>query len=106
MLTKGKSQNSWRATEKSVAGDPESVALRVLGCLVSDSERLERFLSLTGLRPDTIRAEASKPEFLLAVLDYVAADEALLVAIAGELELPPEAVAAAQHRLGGIGPEP
>lgn len=64
-----------------------------------DSERLGRFLALTGLSPDTIRREAKTSRFLAAILDYVAADEQLLVAIAAELGVGPDAIVAAHRRL-------
>ena len=91
MLMKGKSDR--------VAADPEAVALAILGRIVGEPERLERFFALSGLGPDTIRSAAGEPGFLAAVLDYAASDEALLVAVAAEEGLAPEAVMAARARL-------
>ena len=60
--------------------EAESLAIKALAFLASDPERLGRFLAITGLGPETIRKAASNPGFLVAVLDYLANDETLLVA--------------------------
>jgi hypothetical protein len=80
--------------------DAEQIAIRALSFLVSDPERLARFLDLTGLRPDTLRAAAKEPHFLSRVLDHVAEQETLLVEVAADQDLPPERVAEAHALLG------
>ncbi len=100
---KGKSDNSVRMRDKIGLIDPEFVAIRVLNCLISDPERLGRFLAMTGLDPSTIRGAAANPGFLAAIMDHVVGDERLLVAVASEAELDPREIAAAQARLS---PEP
>lgn len=77
--------------------DAEDIAIRALGFLASDPERLDRFLSFTGLGPENLRAAAQTPGFLASVLDHVASDESLLMALAGNLGLSPDVVARA-HR--------
>lgn len=79
--------------------DAESVALAAFNRLVAEPSRLAGFLSVTGLRPDTIREASGSPGFLAAILDYVSSDEELLVAIASELEIGPDELAAATARL-------
>jgi len=79
--------------------DPETLAAEVLGRLAAEPERLGRFLALTGANPATIREAVREPGFLAAVLDHVVQDEALLVAVAAELGLPPQAIADTQARL-------
>ena len=74
-------------------------AIAVFGRIAADEERLGRFFDLTGLRPDSIRAASTTPQFFEAVLDHVVGYEPLLVAIAGELETDPQAIVAAQMRL-------
>lgn len=81
--------------------DAEGVAISALGFLASDPERLGRFLSVTGLGPENLRAAAGEPAFLLSVLDYVAADESLLMALAGHLSIRPEAITQAHQRMAG-----
>jgi hypothetical protein len=83
--------------------DAEALALAALTFLSSDEDRISRFLGLSGLDPGTLRKAASEPGFLPGVLDYLAADEALLVAFADEAGIPPERIGQARHLLA---PEP
>ncbi|WP_020184911.1 DUF3572 domain-containing protein [Methylopila sp. 73B] len=78
------------------------LAAAALGFLASDPERLGRFLALSGLDPSGVRAAAADPGFLPAVLDYVLADETLLVAFAGSQGTEPERVSRARAALGGV----
>ncbi len=41
--------------------DAETLALQALTFLLSDTQRLSRFLSLTGIGPASIRAAAATP---------------------------------------------
>jgi hypothetical protein len=61
-----------------------ALAVAALTFLAGDQERLERFLALTGLGPQSLRAAAREQSFLLGVLDHVAGDESLLLAFASE----------------------
>ena len=79
--------------------DAEAVAISALDRLVADPERLGRFMALSGISPDSIRAVASSPGFLAAILDHVCSDETLLIEIAAELELNPGALARARAKL-------
>jgi hypothetical protein len=79
----------------------EANAIRALGALASDAERLGRFLTATGLGPGNLRVAAQNPGFLAGVLEHVMSDEALLIAIAAELGLKPEALAQARDVLAG-----
>ena len=78
-----------------------SLAVSGLAFIAADSDRLSRFLSLTGLGPDNLRTAAADPAFLGSVLDYLIADEALLVAFAADASVKPEAVARAHFVLRG-----
>lgn len=77
----------------------ETLSVNALGWLAQDAERLERFLSLAGLGPDTLRAAAAQPGFLAAVLAHLMSDESLLLAFAANEGLAPEDVAAAARLL-------
>ena len=85
------------------AADAENIAIQALGFIAADSERLGRFLGLTGLGPDTLRQAAAEPGFLAQVLDFIAGDESLLLAFAANSGLAPASVAAAHQRLSGAG---
>jgi hypothetical protein len=79
----------------------EAMAVEALGWLASDGERLGRFLALTGLGPESLRAAAAEPGFLARVLDHLAGSERELVAFAAERGHAPERVAAARIALEG-----
>lgn len=81
--------------------EAEAIAVEALGFLASDVERLGRFLSLTGLAPDTVRAAAGSPGFLAAVLDHLAQDESLLLVFAAHAGRPPQTVLRARDVLAG-----
>jgi len=58
----------------------ETLSIEALSFLANDPERLDRFLSLSGLDPASIRLAASDPGFLAAVLEHFCTDESLLLA--------------------------
>jgi len=81
--------------------DAETMAVRAVLHLTSDEERLEQFLSLTGLSLDEIRAQIKDPAFLGAILDYILADEHLLLGFCQTINIAPELPALARARLPG-----
>ena len=82
-----------------------ALALQGLTFLAGDPQRLERFLSLTGMGPDEIRAAAVTPEFQAAVLEHLLSDESLLLVFAAESGVAPELIAPAHALLAGSRPE-
>ena len=81
----------------------ESIAAQGLAFLAADPGRLARFLELTGLGPDQVRACADTPEFLTAVLEHIVADESLLLVFAANASVAPESIAPALAMLGQAG---
>ena len=79
--------------------DPEALTLSALGWLLGDEPRAERFLALTGLSPDELRAGLSDPALLGAVLEFLCAHEADLLAAAEALGVTPAELAGARERL-------
>jgi hypothetical protein len=79
----------------------EAIAVDALSFIATDAYRLARFLDLTGLTPQSIRAAARDAEFLLGVLDYIDADESLLKAFAVSSGINPSTVSKARLVLGG-----
>ena len=96
---KGKSPHSRRMRRDLRRPEAEEIAGEAFGRIVADPERLSRFLALTGLDPGSIRAAAAEPGFLPSVLEHVAGDEDLLVAIAEEIDQAPETLARASALL-------
>jgi hypothetical protein len=81
--------------------DGEELAVAALGFLAAEPDRLDRFLALSGLGPQNLRAAAADPGFFAAVLDYLLGDEPVLLAFAAERGLAPERVAAARAAMDG-----
>ncbi|WP_026606405.1 DUF3572 domain-containing protein [Methylocapsa acidiphila] len=77
----------------------ESIAIDVLTFIGAERVRLERFMTLSGLTPEGLRAAAEESGFLAAVLDHLAADEPMLLAFAANGGHDPSIVARARERL-------
>ena len=82
----------------------ETVAIETLDFLAEEPERLGRFLSLTGINPESLRDAANEPNFLLGVLDYVASDDLLLQEFATQRGIAPALVMKARDLLAGAPP--
>jgi hypothetical protein len=80
-------------------GEAQETAIAALSWLAQDAERLQRFLAVSGLGPQNLRSAAAEPGFLAAVLDYLAANDALLIAFATDVNRAPEGVMQARQRL-------
>lgn len=79
----------------------EGLAIQALAFIAGDSERLGRFLAVTGIGPADIRTSAHDPSFLVGVLDYMASDEQLIGAFAAEAGLDPSDIERGRVALGG-----
>lgn len=82
-----------------IAADPQALALNALGWVLSDGDRAQRLLSLTGLTPDALRGGLGDPSVLGAVLDFLASHEPDLVAAADALGVEPRVLADAAGKL-------
>jgi hypothetical protein len=88
-----------RRTPRPTAETASTLALAGLTFLAEDAERLTRFLALTGIGPDHLRAAADGPETLLAVLDHLLSDESLLLVFATSKGVAPEDIAPSREAL-------
>ena len=79
----------------------EGLAIQALTYLAEDGERLSRFLAVTGLGPQQIRAASREPGFLAGVLEHVAGDERLLTAFAANSDVNPADIGNALAALSG-----
>jgi hypothetical protein len=79
----------------------EAIAHDGLLWLVNSPELAGRFLAETGAGPADLRAGAGDPAFLGALLDFLLADEARLVAFATEVGIDPAEPARARAALPG-----
>jgi len=80
--------------------EAEAIAVQALTFIATDAERLVRFLAMTGLRPEGIRAAAADPAFLVAVLRHVAGWEPDLLAFAEAASIAPADIRSASLALG------
>lgn len=87
---------------KSLSGDDAAaLALQGLAFLAGDSARFSRFQNLTGWQDGSIQEAAVQPAFQAAVLDYLMADESLLLVFCSEAGIAPETVPLAARSLAG-----
>jgi Protein of unknown function (DUF3572) len=82
----------------------ETLALQGLAFLFEDPARMLRFLKLTGLEPDEVRARVGTPELSLAVLEHLAGDESLLLVFSASRAVAPDSVGRAIALLEGPRP--
>ena len=79
----------------------EILAIQALGFLGAETDRFERFLSLSGMTVDAVREAIASKHFLKGVLEHILADESLLLVFCAENNTPPEDIQPAARRLGG-----
>ena len=78
---------------------PTTLSLAALGWLLEYPDRAERFLSLTGLDPDSLRAAIGERATQVAVLEFLAGHEPDLISAAEALAVTPEELIAAMEEL-------
>ena len=81
--------------------EAETIALRALGFMAEDEDRIGAFMAETGLSPDDLRDQAASPTILTAVLDYLTRDESSLLMFATNADIPPEHITPALMLLTG-----
>jgi hypothetical protein len=80
----------------------EMLAIQALAFIAEEPEQLNRFLGMSGIDADDIRAAAREPAFLAGVLEHMLADESLLIAFAESAGIEPREIARARSALGGV----
>ena len=73
--------------------------MSALAWTLSDGPRAERLLALTGLDADELRARATDPALLAAVLGFLESYEPDLMSCADALDVKPEALIRAHQEL-------
>lgn len=79
--------------------DAEALALAALAATLTDERRARRFLDLTGLDVDELRARAGERSLLAATLAFLENHEPDLVAVAQAIGTKPESIIAARLEL-------
>lgn len=76
-----------------------TLALAAIGWLLQDDDRVQRYLALTGLDPDSLRAGLGNREVLASALDFLANHEPDLIRAAEALAVTPEELVGAAKEL-------
>jgi hypothetical protein len=76
-----------------------TLALAALGWVLQDDERADRYLELTGLDPESLRAGLGDPKVLGSALDFLANHEPDLLRAAEALAVTPEELIVARKEL-------
>jgi hypothetical protein len=100
-IQEGRVRRSGGRAAKLSREDAETVAIRAVAFLAAREDLFLRFVSLTGMTGDQVRGSLAEPAVLGAVLDFVLADEALVLALVQELDVAPELPARARRLLPG-----
>jgi len=82
--------------------DPLTFGLAALAATLSDERRARRFIDLTGIGTDELRAQAADPALLAALLRFLEAHEPDLLAVAEEVGAKPEDLVEARRQLEGM----
>ena len=86
-------------TTNDMPPDAEALALAALAATLTDERRARRFLDLTGLDAEELRARAGERSLLAATLAFLEAHEPDLVAVAQAIGIKPETLIAARTEL-------
>ncbi len=78
-----------------------SLAFKAVGFILEDDTLRDRFLALSGLSPDEIRASLQQPNFLASVLEFLISHEPDLIAFAEKSSEDPQTIVAVWRSLGG-----
>jgi len=79
--------------------DAEALALAALAATLTDERRAQRFLDLTGLDADELRARVGDRAVLAAALGFLEAHEPDLIEVAQAIGIKPERLIAARSEL-------
>lgn len=80
----------------------EILALEALAWLAGRPEDIGRFLTVSGLDAADLRRAADNPDLLGSLLDFLLANEPLLIDFCQDASTPTRDVHLARHRLEGL----
>ncbi len=79
----------------------EILALDALAWLAGDADGLQRFLDISGTDAASLRNSAGTPAMNVAILDFLLAQEDLLLRFCESAAISPKELHLARHRLDG-----
>ena len=81
--------------------DPYALALSALAATLCDERRAQRFLDLTGIETDELRARVNDPRLLVALLAFLEAHEPDLLSVSEAIGVKVDALVAARQQIEG-----
>jgi hypothetical protein len=98
--------NYWRTALRlktsHLTQDNSDIALKYIGYLAADPDRLAAFCNQSGLDLGELRTRLSEPAFQGFLLDMLLQNESELLAFAAEHKLRPETIMVARSKLPGF----
>jgi hypothetical protein len=85
--------------QRETTNDPHALALAALAATLTDERRARRFLELTGIGTDELRAKADDPALLSALIAFLEAHEPDLIAVSGQVGVDPDRLGRARREL-------
>lgn len=79
--------------------DAQMLALAALVETLDDARRARRFIELTGIGTDELRARAGEPAFLAELIRFLESHEPDLVAVSQALGVKPDVLVRARRQL-------
>lgn len=91
---------------KQTPNDPYALALSALAATLSDERRAQRFLDLTGIETDELRARAAEPALLSALIRFLEAHEPDLLSVSQRIGVRADELVAARRQIEGSCEQP
>jgi hypothetical protein len=82
-----------------IPNDAVALALAALAATLGDERRAQRFLDLTGIGTDELRARAADPVLLAALIAFLEAHEPDLISVSQAIGIDPTSLSAARRQL-------
>jgi hypothetical protein len=95
-------ENQLRLKVPSAPQAASDIALKYIGYLAAEPEKLWAFCNQAGLDADSLKQRLGEEAFQAFVLDQLLQDESELLVFAASAEIPPDAVMRARAKLPGF----
>jgi hypothetical protein len=85
--------------QRETPNDPHALALAALAATLTDERRARRFLDLTGIGTEELRAKADDPALLSALIAFLEGHEPDLIAVSEQVGVDPDSLGRARREL-------
>ncbi len=79
--------------------DADEIGIQALMFVASHDDLMRRFLDLSGLKADQVRAAAAEPAFFVGLFDFILGREDDVLDLASQLHIQPSAIGRARNQL-------